>query len=252
MPIPVVGGDANPRSKEIVYQKNSPLNVGGGRSKCCRCCACVHGGARAQDPKTQDSDAEMGRYVVVFRFALLLLNLGLRYALPEVIRIGGLFENFDDDREMAFRYAVDRINADDAVLPKSRLSAKIERLKPQSSFHAAKSVCSLVGEGVVAIFGPNSVGSSALVRSTASALHLPHLESHWDLEKGSKAAYTISFFPRNIGTAIYHLVKSKNWRSFTIIYEDAEGNGTNRLYVSFFKILSPLLHCGEKIKAKSD
>ncbi|GIY85256.1 glutamate receptor ionotropic, kainate 5 [Caerostris darwini] len=164
----------------------------------------------------------MGRYVVVFRFALLLLNLGLRYALPEVIRIGGLFENFDDDREMAFRYAVDRINADDAVLPKSRLSAKIERLKPQSSFHAAKSVCSLVGEGVVAIFGPNSVGSSALVRSTASALHLPHLESHWDLEKGSKAAYTISLFPRNIGTAIYHLVKSKNWRSFTIIYEDAE------------------------------
>lgn len=52
---------------------------------------------------------------------------------------GGLFENFDDDREMAFRYAVDRINADDSMLPNSRLSAKIERLKPQSSFYAAKS-----------------------------------------------------------------------------------------------------------------
>ncbi|GFX39882.1 glutamate receptor ionotropic, kainate 3 [Trichonephila clavipes] len=175
------------------------------------------------DREAQDLGAEMGRNVDVFRFALLLINMGLRYSLPEVIRIGGLFENFDDDREMAFRYAVDRINADDSVLPNSRLSAKIERLKPQSSFHAAKSVCSLVSEGVVAIFGPNSVASSALVRSTASALHLPHLESHWDLEKGAKAAYTISLFPRSLGTAIYQLVKSKNWRSFTIIYEDAEG-----------------------------
>ncbi|XP_055926547.1 glutamate receptor ionotropic, kainate 2-like isoform X1 [Argiope bruennichi] len=164
----------------------------------------------------------MGTTVDVFRVALLFLNLGLRYSLPEVIIIGGLFENFDDDREMAFRYAVDRINADDAVLPKSKLSAKIERLKPQSSFHAAKSVCFLVGEGVVAIFGPNSVASSALVRSTASALHIPHLESHWDLERGAKAPFTISLFPRSLGTAIYDLVKSKNWRSFTIIYEDAE------------------------------
>ncbi|KFM59945.1 Glutamate receptor, ionotropic kainate 2, partial [Stegodyphus mimosarum] len=160
----------------------------------------------------------MGSCVDVLRIALFFVNLGLRHSLPEVVRIGGLFEDFDDDREMAFRYAVDRINADDTVLPNSRLAAKIERLKPQSSFHAAKSVCTLVGEGVVAIFGPDSAASSALVRSTASALHLPHLESHWDLERGARAPFTVSLFD----TAIYQLVKQKSWKSFTIIYEDAE------------------------------
>uniref|UniRef100_A0A061QLI4 Glutamate receptor 1 n=1 Tax=Cupiennius salei TaxID=6928 RepID=A0A061QLI4_CUPSA len=164
----------------------------------------------------------MGSGADVFRLALFFLNLALRYSLPEEIRIGGLFESFDDDREMAFRYAVHKINADDSLLPNSRLKTKVERLKPQSSFHAAKSVCSLVGEGAVAIFGPNSPASSALVRSTAATLHLPHLESHSYLERGSRTPFTVSLFPKSLGTAIYELVKSKNWRSFTIIYEDAE------------------------------
>jgi hypothetical protein len=51
---------------------------------------------------------------------------------------GGLFHPADDRQEVAFRYAVDRINADRTILPRSRLSAQIERISPQDSFHASK------------------------------------------------------------------------------------------------------------------
>lgn len=63
---------------------------------------------------------------------------------------GGLFHPSDDKQEVAFRYAVEKINANRDILPKSRLSAQIEQIKPQDSFHASKrgeraSVCVRVG-----------------------------------------------------------------------------------------------------------
>lgn len=51
---------------------------------------------------------------------------------------GGLFHPADDRQEVAFRYAVERINDDRSILPRSRLSAQIERISPQDSFHASK------------------------------------------------------------------------------------------------------------------
>ncbi|KAL2747624.1 hypothetical protein V1477_004316 [Vespula maculifrons] len=50
----------------------------------------------------------------------------------------GLFHPSDDKQEVAFRYAVEKINANRDILPKSRLSAQIEQIKPQDSFHASK------------------------------------------------------------------------------------------------------------------
>lgn len=51
---------------------------------------------------------------------------------------GGLFEHGDDAVELAFRYAVDRINADNRVLPHTRLVAQVERLEKCDSFQASK------------------------------------------------------------------------------------------------------------------
>lgn len=52
--------------------------------------------------------------------------------------IGGLFHPADDKQEVAFRYAVEKINADRTILPRSKLSAQIEKMSPQDSFHASK------------------------------------------------------------------------------------------------------------------
>ncbi len=39
---------------------------------------------------------------------------------------------------MAFRYAVERVNSNRNILPNSLLSAQIEKIPPQDSFHASK------------------------------------------------------------------------------------------------------------------
>ena len=44
----------------------------------------------------------------------------------------------ESKQEVAFRYAVERVNANRKILPKSLLSAQIEKIPPQDSFHASK------------------------------------------------------------------------------------------------------------------
>ena len=51
---------------------------------------------------------------------------------------GGLFDMTDTVQEIAFRYAVDRVNLDRDILPRSRLTAQIERIPQQDSFYASK------------------------------------------------------------------------------------------------------------------
>ena len=51
---------------------------------------------------------------------------------------GGLFDLAESKQEVAFRYAVERVNSDRNVLPNSLLSAQLEKIPPQDSFHASK------------------------------------------------------------------------------------------------------------------
>lgn len=51
---------------------------------------------------------------------------------------GGLFHPEDEKQEVAFRYAVERVNADRAILPRAKLLAQVETISPQDSFHASK------------------------------------------------------------------------------------------------------------------
>lgn len=51
---------------------------------------------------------------------------------------GGLFHPGDESQEIAFRFAVDTINRDKSILPRSKLVVQIERISAQDSFHASK------------------------------------------------------------------------------------------------------------------
>ena len=51
---------------------------------------------------------------------------------------GGLFDLSESKQEVAFRYAVARLNGNRKVLPNTVLSAQIEKIPPQDSFHASK------------------------------------------------------------------------------------------------------------------
>lgn len=93
---------------------------------------------------------------------------------------GGLFSPLPNDndhqttdpQEIAFRYAVDKINADNKILPRSKLHAEIERIMPQDSFHASKRVCHLMKTGVAAIFGPQSSHTASHVQSICDTMEV--------------------------------------------------------------------------------
>ncbi|XP_066999463.2 glutamate receptor ionotropic, kainate 2 isoform X3 [Anabrus simplex] len=158
-------------------------------------------------------------------FALVLSALfPLTLALPDVIRIGGLFHPADDRQEVAFRYAVERINADRNILPRSRLSAQIEKISPQDSFHASKRVCHLLRSGVAAIFGPQSGQTASHVQSICDTMEIPHLETRWDYRLRRESCLVNLYpHPTTLSKAYVDLVKAWGWKSFTIIYENNEG-----------------------------
>ncbi|XP_059485780.1 glutamate receptor ionotropic, kainate 2 isoform X1 [Neocloeon triangulifer] len=158
---------------------------------------------------------------IVFFFAV---GGQLVLSLPDVIRIGGLFHPADDRQEVAFKYAVDRINADRTILPRSRLTAQIERISPQDSFHASKRVCHLLKTGVAAIFGPQSPQTASHVQSICDTMEIPHLETRWDFRLRRESCLVNLYpHPRAISKAYVDLVKAWGWKSFTIIYETNEG-----------------------------
>lgn len=137
---------------------------------------------------------------------------------------GGLFHPGDDHQEIAFRYAVEKINADRSVLPRSKLSAQIERVSPQDSFHASKRVCHLLRTGVAAIFGPQSPQTASHVQSICDTMEVPHLETRWDYRlKRESCLVNLYPHPSMLSRAYVDIVRAWGWKSFTIVYESNEG-----------------------------
>lgn len=147
-------------------------------------------------------------------------------ALPPVIRVGGLFDNADDEQEFAFRVAIDRINNNNGngILLRSRLVPHIERLDKDDSFRATKKVCTLLNTGIAGIFGPSSDVTSMHVQSICDALDIPHIEMRWDFQL-QRDDLSINLFPKPsvLARAYVDLIKTWGWKSFALVYEDHEG-----------------------------
>lgn len=84
-------------------------------------------------------------------------------------------------------------------------------------------VCNLLNEGIAAIFGPQSIESSAHIQSTCDVLNVPHMETRWDYRL-EPSNHSINLFPepRMLGIAFRDLIKLKNWKNFAILYEENE------------------------------
>lgn len=110
------------------------------------------------------------------------------------------------------------------MLPRSKLSAQIERVSPQDSFHASKRVCHLLRTGVAAIFGPQSPQTASHVQSICDTMEVPHLETRWDYRlKRESCLVNLYPHPSMLSRAYVDIVRAWGWKSFTIIYESNEG-----------------------------
>ncbi|XP_065566794.1 glutamate receptor ionotropic, kainate 2-like [Artemia franciscana] len=146
------------------------------------------------------------------------------FGLPDVIRIGGLFDSGDARDEAAFKYAVERVNGQRNVLPKNRLAVQFERLPWGDSFFASERVCQLLRVGVAGIFGPQSSETSGHIQSVCDALEVPHLEMRWRTNQ-NRDAFALNLYPApdTFAKAYAALLKAKEWKSMAILYDDVEG-----------------------------
>lgn len=77
---------------------------------------------------------------------------------------------------------------------------------------------------MAAVFGPQSIETSAHIQSTCDALHVPHMEMRWDFKFDPPSNHSVNLFPHPLalGNAFRDLIKMKNWKSFAILYEENE------------------------------
>ncbi|CRK95896.1 CLUMA_CG009342, isoform A [Clunio marinus] len=131
-------------------------------------------------------------------------------------------EQRDTSIELAFKYAVYKINKDRSILPKTTLVYDIQYVPDSTdSFRTSKKVCKQIENGVTAIFGPPSDPLlSPHIQSICEALDIPHLETRFDIDTGAKE-FSINLYPQQqkLNEAILETVKYLNWTRYAIIYE---------------------------------
>ncbi|XP_039444808.1 glutamate receptor ionotropic, kainate 2 [Culex pipiens pallens] len=143
------------------------------------------------------------------------------------IPVGAIFHEDNYEAEVAFRYAIERVNMHEKHF---EMTPIIKYVSPDDSFKTEKKVCELASEGVTAIFGPSSMLTSGIVSSICKTIEIPHIITHWDPEPlggidPELQAMTINLYPEAdvLSRALRDLIVDYSWKSFTIIYDSDEG-----------------------------
>ncbi|XP_050301823.1 glutamate receptor ionotropic, kainate 2 isoform X1 [Anthonomus grandis grandis] len=146
--------------------------------------------------------------------------------LPPVIRIGAIFteDQKNSSVELAFKYAVYKINKEREMLPNTTLVYDIQYVPRDDSFRTSKKACRQMEFGVQAIFGPSDPILGAHIQSICEALDVPHIEARVDFEPVSKQL-SINLHPsqENMNKAFKDLMAFLNWTKVAIIYEEDYG-----------------------------
>ncbi|KAL1416539.1 hypothetical protein MTO96_027902 [Rhipicephalus appendiculatus] len=153
----------------------------------------------------------------------LLWTAATVHGLPDVVRIGGIFESDNQQAQLRFRHALDKINKDITLLPNTELRPVIHEVKPKDSFSAYKAICTSFKQRVSSIVGPTSPAVTSLVMSACTNLNVPHLQTTWH-PTSNRNPYTLNLFPDPdlFGKAFLDLVLNKKWKTFTVLYEDQQ------------------------------
>ncbi|KAA0183950.1 hypothetical protein HAZT_HAZT002534 [Hyalella azteca] len=126
--------------------------------------------------------------------------------------------------EVAFKYAIYRINKDVHLLPNTTLLYDVQYVPRDDSFHTSKRACEQIQYGVQAVFGPSDSQLATHIQSICDALDIPHLESRLDLEPEFKE-FSINLYPSHdaVNQAFQDVMNFLNWTKVAIIYEEDIG-----------------------------
>jgi len=166
-------------------------------------------------------------YLNVIRTLVVVIQLfQITLGLPYKIRIGAIFteDRKDSPIELAFKYAVFRINKDKEVLPNNSLTYDVQYVPNEDSFRTTKKACSQIEHGIMALFGPSDLLLGTHVQSLCDALDIPHLEARSDFENTFQE-FSLNLHPSQdlMNQAYQDMMKYLNWTRAAILYEDDFG-----------------------------
>ncbi|VEN63264.1 unnamed protein product [Callosobruchus maculatus] len=110
----------------------------------------------------------------------------------------------------------------------------IHRMHKYEVFKTGQIACSLLQEGVAAIFGPESQDINEIVQSISTSLQIPQFQTFWNSKlkayhdhrgHGGNELYTFNLYPSptNLAKALATLVRENDWKNYIVMYENDEG-----------------------------
>ncbi|OXU24325.1 hypothetical protein TSAR_016178, partial [Trichomalopsis sarcophagae] len=152
-----------------------------------------------------------------------LLGFNSRFDLPTIKPLRAIFteDQKDSPSELAFKYAVYKINKEKILLPNTTVVYDIQYVPKDDSFRTSKKACKQLSRSVQGIFGPADPLLGAHIQSICEALDVPHLEARVDFEPSFKE-FSINLYPSqdHLNRAFRDLMSFLNWTKVAIIYEE--------------------------------
>ncbi|XP_037081492.1 LOW QUALITY PROTEIN: glutamate receptor ionotropic, kainate 2-like [Pollicipes pollicipes] len=146
----------------------------------------------------------------------------------QTITIGGFFYNANNTeslREVAFRQAIEKVNAEAEASRRSIAFAyQVERLSTTNSLPASRRVCDALRRvGMAAIFGPDLEPASGHVQSICDAKAIPHVQTHMrDTSVQKHFSINLHPHPGALSKAYADILEMNHWPVFAVLYEDNE------------------------------
>ncbi|KAL6435088.1 hypothetical protein ACFW04_005292 [Cataglyphis niger] len=152
------------------------------------------------------------------------MNVQLTNVLKFAIRAIFTEDQKDSPSELAFKYAIYKINKDKTLLANTTLVYDIQYVPKDDSFRTSKKACKQLSKSVQGIFGPSDPLLGAHIQSICEALDVPHLEARVDFEPTFKE-FSINLYPApdHLNKAFKDLMSFLNWTRVAIIYEEDYG-----------------------------
>ncbi|XP_028968996.1 glutamate receptor ionotropic, kainate 2 [Galendromus occidentalis] len=136
-----------------------------------------------------------------------------------VMKIGALLDEDDAASSTVIDNVLQRINGDHKILPRFRL--QVVKVRVANSFVAAKTVCSLIDEGCVAIIGPTQHEAHKTAQEISARLQVPFFVRCLQDGQESGSSTTFHLLPPqpSITRAFSDIIRAKRWKNYALIYE---------------------------------
>lgn len=157
-------------------------------------------------------------YIGMCLFIPLLITLNLVFAIS-----GAMFGGKEDD-EMAFKFAIDKVNNNSENNMILSIIESEDFKDAEGPYKSMLALCNLLNLGVVSMFGPSNMDNIDIVQSILDEKEIPHVLNVRNY-RSSRGGTILNMYPHPplLSKAYIDIILALEWKTYTILYEDDEG-----------------------------